>query len=496
MCESKTFEQKKFAYLLAASLRSKQQYSVLNYSPPKSEAVHDVFIPSYPRMLVRILDSNTYTDGNSIQSVIERQLNEHSENKTYDCEFFVILDDNGRVTKEEVHEIITSTSCSKITLAQSFRGRSEDIENIALLIFHARKGYLTPRTIPLDECSSSTEFELQLPLQIKEVEKSKNAITVSVNHEEGRYYVLDGRDVFDAATSRDQKEISAYVITSMMPETWDVKLVEPKQPRRRNRQPTRATNMASNVMFSMINTPPMHDSFEDADDVYELSLVEAIRPELEGLISIIEKKDIADVLLFEYNMLKKEHEEEHFTSCGLRVGRLLESVIFSMGKNWDVELEKPKIEKLVKMDAILREIESHYIQFITADESRAESLKIKLNRSIENLQKNIMQFTFAAGGGFSNEDLSKKDFKLARTVLMDIRKKFAKLDGVTQAFGGNQLVETYNRIHTIRNQAAHADIDLKPRELSRDDVNDMLVTIREMMQKLVNIGVAVKESQP
>ena len=240
----------------------------------------------------------------------------------------------------------------------------------------------------------------------------------------------------------------------------------------------------------------MHDSFEDADDVYELSLVEAIRPELEGLISIIEKKDIADVLLFEYNMLKKEHEEEHFTSCGLRVGRLLESVIFSMGKNWDVELEKPKIEKLVKMDAILREIESHYIQFITADESRAESLKIKLNRSIENLQKNIMQFTFAAGGGFSNEDLSKKDFKLARTVLMDIRKKFAKLDGVTQAFGGNQLVETYNRIHTIRNQAAHADIDLKPRELSRDDVNDMLVTIREMMQKLVNIGVAVKESQP
>lgn len=80
------------------------------------------------------------------------------------------------------------------------------------MIFHARKGHLTPRMIPLHECSSSTEFELELPLE-KKAEESKNAITVSVNHEEGRYYILDGRNVFDAATSRDQEEISAYVIT-------------------------------------------------------------------------------------------------------------------------------------------------------------------------------------------------------------------------------------------------------------------------------------------
>ena len=491
MYESKTFEQKKFAYLLAASLRSKQQYSVLNYAPPKSEAVYDVFIPSYPRMLVRILDSNTYTDGNSIRSVIERQLTEHSENKTYDCNFFVILDDNGWVPKEEVQENITSTSCSNIALAHSIRGRPEEIENISWMIFHARKGHLTPRTIPLHECSSSTEFELELPLG-KKTEESKNAITVSVNHEESRYYVLDGRDAFDAATSRHQEEISAYVITSMMPETWDVKLVEPKQPRRQYRQQARAYNMVSNFMYSMIDTPP-HDYFADEEDDYELSLVEAIRPELEGLISIIEKKNIAHVLLFEYNMLKKEHEEEHFTSCGLRVGRLLESVIFSMGKNWDVELENPKIEKLIQIDAKLREIESHYIQYITADETRAENFKQKLNQSLLTLNQNIVQLTFAAGEGFTDEDLSKKDFKLARTVLMDIRRKFAKVDGVMQAFGGNQLVETYNRIHTIRNQAAHADINLNPRELCRDDVDDMLVTIREMMQKLVNIGVAVKE---
>lgn len=250
--------------------------------------------------------------------------------------------------------------------------------------------------------------------------------------------------------------------------------------------------MVSNFMYSMIDTPP-HDYFADEEDDYELSLVEAIRPELEGLISIIEKKNIAHVLLFEYNMLKKEHEEEHFTSCGLRVGRLLESVIFSMGKNWDVELEKPKIEKLIQIDAKLREIESHYIQYITADETRAENFKQKLNQSLLTLNQNIVQLTFAAGEGFTDEDLSKKDFKLARTVLMDIRRKFAKVDGVMQAFGGNQLVETYNRIHTIRNQAAHADINLNPRELCRDDVDDMLVTIREMMQKLVNIGVAVKE---
>ena len=494
MWESKTFEQKKFAYLLAASLRSKQQYSVLNYTPPKSEAVHDVFIPSYPRMLVRILDSNTYTDGNSIRSVIERQLTEHSENKTYDCDFFVILDDHRWITNEEVQEIITSTSCSNIALAQSIRGRPGEIENISWMIFHARKGYLTPRTIPLHECSSNTDFELQLPLQINEVEESKNAITVSVNHEEGRYYVLDGRDVFDAATSSNQKEISAYVIASMMPETWDVKLVEPKQPRRRNRQPSRATNMVSSFMHSMIDISPQNDYFENKEDDYELSLVEAIRPELEGLISIIEKNDSANVLLFEYNMLKKEHEEEHFTSCGLRVGRLLESVIFSMGKNWDVELEKPKIEKLVKIDLKLRKIESHYIQFITADESSAAKQKKLLNLSIKSLSQDIYDLSYAAGEGFSNVDLSNKDFKLARTVLMDIRKKYAMVPGVLQAFGGNQLVYTYNRIHEIRNQAAHADINLKPRELSRDDVSEMLVTVREMMLKLVNIGVALKES--
>ena len=117
-----------------------------------------------------------------------------------------------------------------------------------------------------------------------------------------------------------------------------------------------------------------------------------------------------------------------------------------------------------------------------------------MKQSIKALSQDIYDLSYAAGEGFSNVDLSNKDFKLARTVLMDIRKKFAKVDGVLQALGGHQLVNTYNRIHEIRNQAAHADINLKPRELSRDDVSEMLVTIREMMLKLVNIGVALKES--
>ena len=47
-------------------------------------------------------------------------------------------------------------------------------------------------------------------------------------------------------------------------------------------------------------------------------------------------------------------------------------------------------------------------------------------------------------------------------------------------------------IMAIRNNAAHADINLQKRELTKSESEDMIIKIRELMSKLSNIGNAIQ----
>lgn len=489
-----TYRFRNFAYDLAYHLLDADQYSVLNYSPPNSNIEHDVFISSYPRTAINLMVAANFASVEKLVSAIRNTIDENLTDKSFDLGFFVINDEEQNFPEEELKESLEGISEQWISFIHEAQTTVEAAEKVTSNIFHTRKTKVSPRKIPLHQCDVIQGHTPPALPPMTRPEELEERLSVSFNLENQRYRVLEGEKYLQEAKEKGDKEISARVISCILPPRWKIELSKPKPPKSRYRTQTRTPAFAHTAMHSMMHTTPTYGTPEEADDRPH-SLVDAIGPELDGLISTIYgKADISKVLLFEYDMLKKEYEEHHFTSCGLRVGRLLESVIFSMGKNWGVELEKPKIDKLVRMNDKLKEIESYYIQYLASEDSRKANLKQNLIKSIRELNDFNFDLTTSASADKLDEDLSKKDFKLARTVLQDIRKKYLNIGGVIDEFGRkNELIKTYNDIHGIRNQAAHADIQLKPRELEKSDVDEMLETIRVMMKKLTNIGVSIIE---
>ena len=76
-------------------------------------------------------------------------------------------------------------------------------------------------------------------------------------------------------------------------------------------------------------------------------------------------------------------------------------------------------------------------------------------------------------------------------ILRDIKKKYSRLEAVRKEFDGNSMENMVHKIMSIRNNAAHADISLQERELKRNETEEMIIKIRELMFKLSNVGNAI-----
>ena len=70
-----------------------------------------------------------------------------------------------------------------------------------------------------------------------------------------------------------------------------------------------------------------------------------LKPELASLLSLIDGESVRDVINKEFIQLTEEFEADHYTSCGLRVGRL-ELMIYGLASAWEVPLNEPRLNGL------------------------------------------------------------------------------------------------------------------------------------------------------
>lgn len=235
------------------------------------------------------------------------------------------------------------------------------------------------------------------------------------------------------------------------------------------------------------------DSWWDED--YEIR--DKLRTPLMEISNLISDVNARSLIQYEFKQICQEYEEKHYTSCGLRVGRLLESLIYGLSKTWDVPLDQPRLETLNKIEETTNEIKSTFLDYTDSNLTEAEKerkLKIiqdktlKIHGYVSNFHLDIVK---------SGEDMfhSSKIPRNTGAILRDIKRKYSQIKYVREQFEGNSLESLNAEILKFRNEAAHASNKLEIRELQEEEALEMLDKLGRLIYKFVNIGHSIEHQK-
>ena len=95
------------------------------------------------------------------------------------------------------------------------------------------------------------------------------------------------------------------------------------------------------------------------------------------------------------------------------------------------------------------------------------------------------------------EDITKADGvqyrfpKNVGAILRSIKKKYSRIERVREVFREQNIEEIIDTILKIRNNAAHASIDLTSRELEHHDLAEMIRRLGILLEHLTLIGQSI-----
>ena len=198
-----------------------------------------------------------------------------------------------------------------------------------------------------------------------------------------------------------------------------------------------------------------------------------------------------DVLEQEIEHLRTEIAHEHFTAAALRVGRALEFVVYSACLAWSVPVREPFLAGLQSVRDRSREVESALIKLSgamltssSANEERALRLAAeKLQRAITDVSTSLLQNASVPASAPSAP-------RNVQALLRDITRAYKSIPAVgaqTDAAG-----KSVKSVLDLRNNAAHASPDGRPREVERAELERMLVQLNQVLFCLARCGHAIR----
>jgi hypothetical protein len=202
-----------------------------------------------------------------------------------------------------------------------------------------------------------------------------------------------------------------------------------------------------------------------------------------------------DVLEQEIEHLRTEIAHEHFTAAALRVGRALEFVVYSACLAWSVPVREPFLAGLQSVRDRSREVESALIKLSgamltssSANEERALRLAAeKLQRAITDVSTSLLQNASVPASAPSAP-------RNVQALLRDITRAYKSIPAVgaqTDAAG-----KSVKSVLELRNNAAHASPDGRPREVERAELERMLVQLNQVLFCLARCGHAIRARSP
>lgn len=441
---------------LSAALKERGQELIREYRPPGTSHIWDAYIPSFPRTVIEIVE------GKGLNSAIKqmtawRNLVAHSLIPYQDVliclRYKWIETQEDETTKlDQVAEEL-GVVLLNLPRPKSYEELMQTAMTVALQTETLRKTKVSAVDIDVNKCQipKYQRQPIENPNLLSSIKDKGILEPITVIQEaDGNYTIIDGGSRLSIAKKIGMTTIPAIQLGINLEDYWNT-----------------------------------------INDEVDFDVRTMLKPDLTALMSLIHEETVRDVINHEFLQLTKEYEENHYTSSGLRVGRLLELLIYGLSSAWSVPLNEPRLNGLAMIDDRTSELKSIFLDYcdITDEEKRNkkfEEIQGKLNK--------IMQQILSLQMEVQNSDPTNLQSVPRNTgaILRDIKKKYSYIEAVRNEFDGKSLENMVHGIMTIRNNAAHADINLQKRELTQSESEDMIIKIRELMSKLSNIGNAIQ----
>ena len=186
-------------------------------------------------------------------------------------------------------------------------------------------------------------------------------------------------------------------------------------------------------------------------------------------------KDAFLTLTHEIIEFNREHEAGHYTASGLRIGRAIEHIIYSLSRAWGVSINRHTLQFIQDLRNSVQEIETSVIDYLGGNEEKKSqiqalvgSLHVKLNNIYSTLEK---------------DPVAKNSIQPVniQALLKDISKKYAKNAQITNSLKKLRKGKVIESLLKKRNLAAHASMSLDSNELTENDIEEMIGQVKIML---------------
>ncbi len=244
-----------------------------------------------------------------------------------------------------------------------------------------------------------------------------------------------------------------------------------------------------------MDEPPNHN-FEEAhpsaimqDDAYHTYFHSLA----ENLILLLEGTKRPKAWNHELNVLSREFDSHHYTSCALRIGRFIELTLYTLAHEWGIELNpyqhksidliQPHVNSLKTLTLALFESGSCMSNKYKKEEISKEIHIIK--KELDNLIVSISDES-RLKHSFTRDEQAKRPGISNPKILRQMKRNFQD-ENIKKLFDSLTEKKLIQKMMDFRNDAAHPHVAGEDRELQREDIEDMLENGREFLQSFINI---------
>ncbi|MDB3962362.1 hypothetical protein N9427_04230 [Paracoccaceae bacterium] len=191
----------------------------------------------------------------------------------------------------------------------------------------------------------------------------------------------------------------------------------------------------------------------------------------------------------EISAINAELETGHFTTGALRVGRALEFVVYILARSWGVKIDKLTIKFIEDLRSSFGQFENLLIDYLQSDTEEKKLMKKRVQKTTEDIVKKISSLGYEIDDA---HDLKEVDVPInINSILRNVKKQFGKSEYIRKELDLLFKEDLVAKLYTFRNHAAHADTSGESREITEQQLEEMIDYLQLILFRFVNISALV-----
>jgi hypothetical protein len=202
-------------------------------------------------------------------------------------------------------------------------------------------------------------------------------------------------------------------------------------------------------------------------------------------------RDKFELLEDELRAFSEEYNHGHYTSCGLRIGRTIEHIVYALALAWHVQVNRTTLHVLSDLQNSFEQLSATLITYASAPEPERPKVRKNVQDHCSMVSRKLFDLAFRMDAGM--EVVATNVPINVEAILRDIKKQFSAHPNVRRSIDAIESGKIVRGILDFRNNAAHADTGGVRRELSEEDVQKGIELLRTALFLLSNVAFAVAD---